>query len=396
MMKKYAIFGGYGDQYWTNLAQPNFRGKCHGLTVCEVQDNGQMEKCFSNDGIESPATLVLSSDHQFIYAANETHDFIERGYGGGITAFRFDPETGSVEKINQSLSYGASPAYVFLDKTDKYLFAANHGSKFYCTSFVEKDGELVPKVLRDEGCVSMFAVREDGGIGKLLDRVVFEGTGIDPFDHASAHPHCVIIDDQDFIIIPDKGADCIHVCKLDRDHEKMQVLSTCKTELGSSPRHAAFVPGTDFVLVINEYDGHVCSYRLDRSGGTLTRISRLDCGDPSREFVHSIYQRKMHAWACDVQVHPNGRFVYTNIDQKILSLFCLDHSTGELTLQEQLDVDASSRGMQIDPEGKYLVTACMMSEKAEIYAIDQDSGRLTYHSSVDLPTPSALRFAYPN
>ena len=32
----YACFGGFGPQYWTNLAEPNINGKCHELTICAV------------------------------------------------------------------------------------------------------------------------------------------------------------------------------------------------------------------------------------------------------------------------------------------------------------------------------------------------------------------------
>lgn len=393
----FACFGGFGPQYWTSISSPNIEGKCDQLTICTMDTKtGEMKEHSCVEGIKNPGTVVVSPDQKFIYAANEDHDFMERGYGGGVSAFSFDIESGNAKLINQSLSYGASAAYINLDKTGRFLFVANHGSKFYCTRFVEKDGVLEPKVIRDEGCISMFEIREDGGIGRLLDRLVLDGTGADPVEHASAHPHSVMIDDEDMIVIPNKGGDSICVCRLDREAKKMRVLSVCKIEYGSSPRHAAFVKGTPYVLVQNEFDGHLCSYSLDRKTGELTRISRLDNSDPNEPFDHPMLGKK-HPWGVDVQIHPNGRFAYTNNTQNVISLFYINRDTGELSLEKQHKIKdvIMSRGMQIDCTGTFLVVTGMASEKAAVFRICPKTGELTRVSEIGLPTPTALRFIYP-
>lgn len=71
------------------------------------------------------------------------------------------------------------------------------------------------------------------------------------------------------------------MCRLNRETQKLDKLSVFQSDYGSSPRHACFVKNTPYVLIQNEYDGHLCSYRLDRSAGTLERISRVDIMDPS-------------------------------------------------------------------------------------------------------------------
>lgn len=393
----YACFGGFGPQHWTNLTEPNIDGKCHGLTICTVDgETGRMRVHSEVPGIESPSTLAVSPDQKYLYAGNESHDFGGRGFGGGVSAFRFNAETGTAQLINQSLAYGSSTAYVTLDKTGRYLFAANHGSKYYCTRFEQADGRLQPKVIRDEGCVSVFRLREDGGIGPLVDRLVLSGTGADPVEHASAHPHSILLDDQDFAVIPNKGGDNIYVCKFDRGTEKLNTLSVFKTELGSSPRHACFVPGTPYVLVQNEYDGHLCSYALDRARGELTRISRLDSWDPALPCRHPLLG-ELHPWGIDVQLHPNGRFVYDNNTQGVIGCFVLDRKTGELSLRGRFHLDGvlMSRGMQIDGSGRFLVVSGVSAEKAVILSIDQETGALAPASEIALPTPTALRFLYP-
>ena len=395
--KIYACFGGFSDQYWVKLSSPDIEGKCDGLTICEMDpDTGRMEAVFQSHGVDSPSTLVVSPDQRYIYAGNEGHDFKGRGLGGGVTAFRFNMETKEAEVINDSFAFGSSTCYVTLDRTGKYLFAANGGSKFYVTRVEEKDGELQPVALRDEGCVCVFQIREDGGIGRLVDRVVLSGTGIDPVEHASAHPHSVLVDDEDYVIIPNKGGDDIYVGKFNRATEKIEILSIFKTEFGSSPRHAAFVRGTPYVLVQNEYDGHVNSYRLDKEKGELSRISRLDTIIADLPVPENQLFGKKHPWGIDVQVHPGGRFVFTNNTQVSVDTFELNEK-GELTLRFQyhLDVPSMTRGMQIDRQGRFLVVTGVMNERAYIFSIDQEDGHLTLVSDIELPTPTALRFLYP-
>lgn len=395
----YACFGGFGKQYWANLYAPNIDGKCQQLTICRVDgDTGRMTVHSTVPEIHNPSTVVVSPDQNYIYAGNEDHDFRERGYGGGLTAFRFDMTTGKAEKINDSLAYGSSTAYITLDKTGKFIFVANHGSKYYCSRYPIVEGKRRPMVIRDEGCICVFAVREDGGIGELVDRLVLEGTGIDPVEHASAHPHSILLDDQDFAIIPNKGGDNIYVCKFDRAARKLRTLSVFQAEYGSSPRHACFVPGTPFVLVQNEYDGHLCSYALDRSTGVLTRISRVDSWDPDlkQDKTFSLLDSRKHPWGIDVQLHPNGRFVFNNNTQGIVGTFELNRETGELTLRHRFLLGkVFSRGIQVDRSGRFLVVTGVTAEKALVLAIDEQTGALSLSSEVALPTPTALRFLYP-
>ena len=138
----YVFVGGYGDQYWTGIAEPTIRGNCQGISVCKLDLNeGTLSVCGTSDSVVSPSTLIVSPNGKYLYASNETSDFLKRGFGGGISAFSFDSAQPALNLINQSLAYGAFPAYINIDKTGKYLLVANHGSKLYCTRFEEKDGK---------------------------------------------------------------------------------------------------------------------------------------------------------------------------------------------------------------------------------------------------------------
>lgn len=296
--------------------------------------------------------------------------------------------------INQSLAYGSSSCYIHIDKTGKYLLVANHGTKFYVTRFIETEAGLEPVCVHDQGCVSLFAIREDGGVGKLLDRLVLGGTGAHPIEHASAHPHCVLIDEQDFVVIPNKGGDSITVAKLNRETEKLDVLSVYHSDFGTSPRHAMFVPGTDFVLGTNEFGGQVASYRLDRENGELTRITLLPTFDPNQPNETFFIMKMANPWAIDIQLHPNRKFVYADNTTGAILLYYLDIETGELTHVQNFLAKSSSmpRGLQISPDGDYLIATTVAGEKIVAYHIDSETGFLTECSTLTMPTPTAVRF----
>lgn len=395
-MKDLAYFAGYGKQYWLNLIEPNIDGRCDGITVCEVnRDDGRMNVVNSIHGIESPATLVVSPDGRFLYAANELNNFKGLGNGGGVSAFSIDGE-GGIELINQSFAAGSCTAYIAVDRTGKYLFVANHGSYYYCSRYdISSNGDIHPVVVRDEGCVCMFQIREDGGIGRLMDRIVLEGVGTDPLIHGSSHPHSIVIDDDDFVVIPNKGGDNIYVCRLDRMEGRLVTLSVFDAGVGSSPRHAFFCKGTPYLLVVNEYDAHLCSYRLNRGNGTLSLVDRLDTYND--EVVHDgnlVTTRR--PWAIDVQMHPNGRFVYSNNTQGLISLFYFSPIDGGLELVRQFHVDSigMTRGIQVSPDGRFLCVTCVNGDIAKVYEIDQETGFISLVHEVGLPTPTALRFVY--
>lgn len=393
----YACFGGFGEQCWTSPGRPDIYGKCDGLTVCSVDSvTGEMTAVSQSHGVESPSTLVVSPDQHFVYAANESHDFQGIGYGGGVTAFSFDPQTGETKKINDSLSFGSSACYIDVDKTGKYLLVANHGSRFYITRFREEAGKLVPDVQRDEGCVSLFAIRSDGGVGKLLDRLILQGVGSDPIVHGSAHPHSVQIDDEDFVVIPNKGGDNIYVAKLNRETERLEVLSVCPCDHGSSPRHLCFVPDTPWVLIQNEFDAHLCSYHLNRETGNLTPVSQVDTIDRSKPTTVTSIGTMVQQWGLDVQVHPNGCFVYTNNTVGTVCLSYLDTKSGMLTVKHHytLDVKSMPRGIQLDKEGKFLIVTGVQNEKVILLRIDPETGKLSPAQELPVPTPTAARFIY--
>jgi 6-phosphogluconolactonase len=82
-------------------------------------------------------------------------------------------------------------------------------------------------------------------------------------------------------------------------------------------------------------------------------------------------------WAADIHITPNGKFLYTSErTSSILSAFAVDGESGALTYVSSVPTEKQPRGFAIDPSGKFLIASGEKSETISVYAIDQTSGAL--------------------
>ena len=90
---------------------------------------------------ENPSFLAIDPSNRFLYAANEISDY-KGEKSGAISAFAIDRKSGKLTFLNQVPSHGAGPCYVSLDRTGKYVLAANYDSGNVAVFPVLKDGRL--------------------------------------------------------------------------------------------------------------------------------------------------------------------------------------------------------------------------------------------------------------
>lgn len=82
-------------------------------------------------------------------------------------------------------------------------------------------------------------------------------------------------------------------------------------------------------------------------------------------------------WAADIDVTPDGRFVYaTERSTSIITAFAADPETGALTRLSTIGTEKQPRGIRIDPTGRFLIASGEKSDKLSVYAIDGQTGRL--------------------
>jgi 6-phosphogluconolactonase len=86
---------------------------------------------------------------------------------------------------------------------------------------------------------------------------------------------------------------------------------------------------------------------------------------------------KPKIWAADIQLTPNGKFLYsTERTLSKIALFSVAPTTGKLTYRANFSTEKQPRGIKIDPSGTYLVASGEKSDRLAVYKIDPSNGGL--------------------
>ena len=89
------------------------------------------------------------------------------------------------------------------------------------------------------------------------------------------------------------------------------------------------------------------------------------------------YNQKDSAFASDIHVTPNGKFIYGAVrTTSTLHGYKIDPEKGTLTVIGKWPTEKTPRGFNIDPRGKFLLAVGMDAASLTVHAIDQNSGEL--------------------
>ncbi len=367
----------------------------------------QVVDCLEAD---NASVIKASADRKVIYAANESKNFGGiNGAGGGITACRI-MDDGRLEKINDSIAYGSRTAYVEPTSDNRYLLVANHGSHTTVTCSYERNrnGEWRLKRGFDESNVALFSLREDGGIGGLLDLVAFEikGYWCHGGGQSTSHIHCVRTRD-DLVFACNRGADEIEVLKIDRHANELVFIYSFFVRSGYAPRYLEFHPHDSIIYVANENYPSVSVYRYD-AGGKLTELQMLGTmpeeyyidrplpkfdkrhADPGEKNTSGFADRGA-AMPSDIHISQDGRFLYvSNRGPKgNIAVFRVnqDHT---LSLRGHIFIDSKDpRGFALN--GDLLYVGLLDRNTMQVFLLDKESGLVSKHLyDFGLPAPSSF------
>lgn len=295
-----------------------------------------------------PSFLAVNPAHTMLYSVLEA--------SAAIAAFAIDPMTGGLTKRgSDQASGGDAPAFVSVDKTGKWVMAANYNG----------------------GSVRIFPVMNDGSLGSPSDTKM-PGT----------NPHLIITDAANaFAFVPCKGSDLIAQFAFNAQTGTLTANATASvpTASGAGPRHLAFHPSGKFAYLINELDDTMTALSYDSGTGRLTTIHSLST-------LPSGMSSGQNSCA-EVMVHPTGKFVYgSNRGDDSIVVYSIDQNTGRMTLVGHDDSGGSTpRHFSLDETGSVLFAANRDSNKVVVFDVSVDTGRLTKVS--DSPTVQQPEFA---
>jgi 6-phosphogluconolactonase len=268
----------------------------------------------------APSFLAPNPAMTFLYAVDENQ-------AGRVGAYRIDADAGALSFLGAVSTEGSGPAFVGLDRTGRYVFAANY----------------------TDGSVTVFPVQADGSLGA-------------PTDHqmAGGEAHMAITDPSNaYLFVPCKADDRVRRFTFDATTGKLgsdaAMTGSVMTAAGAGPRHLAFHPNGKWAYLINETSSTMTAYAYDAATGTMTPVGTQSTVPPSFHGTNT---------AAEVWVHPSGSWVVgSNRGADDLVVFAVDASTGALVSPTFTSAGGMApRDFAFDPSGSWL------------YAADEDSG----------------------
>jgi len=343
----------YIGTYTPNLADPHAyaNGKGEGIYLVNIDDvTGALSglKLVAKD--RSPAWLVLSADHKFLYAVNEI-DSYGPGKSGSVTAYAVDAKSGALKKLNTVDSGGAGPCFISVHASGKFVLVANYIG----------------------GSFSVLPIKADGSLGEASDVAKPGG----PTNSASAvdappgqepsspnritHGHMIASDPSgQYVVGDDAGRDKIFVWRLNTETGKLMEVSVTAALAGSAPRHFGFSPDGKTLYQIGEYNARLTTYGF--ANGKLTpkgqSISALPDG----------YQGT--GTASRLLVSPSGKNVYSaNRTHNSIATFAVGAGGMATKLATTPTEGEHPRSLAIDPSGKFFYSLNLRANNVTAFHI---------------------------
>jgi 6-phosphogluconolactonase len=307
-----------------------------------------------------PAFFVIHPDGRHLYACIS-------GEPGGVAAYAIDPRTGGLSYLNRELAGGGDTSFISLDRTGRYALVANYQG----------------------GSAAVLALRPDGGLGDWTAFVQQAGHSVDPVRQTHAYAHSIITDPSNrFALVADLGLDRVLVYRFDERDGSLGPNSPAFAAVapGSGARHVRFHPNGRWAYVINEMASTITAFNWEAATGALTEFQTV-AALPDGFTGHSA--------AAELEVHPNGRFLFASIrGADSLAAFAIHPDTGRLSLVGHVASGGRTpRNFAIDPSGRWIVCSNQDSDNAVVFRIDAGTGLLTQAGgAVPVPGPFCERF----
>lgn len=318
---------------------------------------GETEARGETTPARNPSFLARSPDGTRLYAVDELE-------AGAVSAFRRDPAAGSLERINGQSTGGAHPCYLSLDVTGRFLLVANYTG----------------------GSVAVLPIGTDGAIAPASQVLAHEGSSVDPNRQQSPHPHMILPSpDGRYVYVADLGTDQIVCYQLDTESGRLLDVAYTDVRAGMGPRHFAFSPDGNTMVVIGELDSTLNSFTVE-SDGTLTAVSTVstlpDGFDRPTTCAHVLFS-------------PDGRFVYgSNRGHDSIAVAAFDAGTRLLEIVQIIETGGHEpRNFTVDPSGNWLLVGNQNSDTITVLARDAATGHLTVTgNSIETASPVCLLF----
>ena len=233
-----------------------------------------------------------------------------------------------------------------------------------CFISTDMAGRFLLAAYYTAGAVSVHVLDETGRL--LPDPVVWETT--------LPKAHCIHVDDTNkYTFLPHVGeSNTIFQYVFDAESGQLSDNDPPRVDQpeGLGPRHYSYHPNGNFVYFDNEQGSSITAYRFDRAAGTLSPFQTVSTLPEGFDGHNSCAQ---------IWMTPSGRNLYaSNRGHDSIAMYAVDGDTGSLTYLGAQPTLSTPRAFGIDPSNSCMLVGGLDSGEVASYRIDPDSGRLTH------------------
>jgi 6-phosphogluconolactonase len=278
--------------------------------------------------IGEPTFIAFSPDKKYAYAIDEQLE----GPLASVIAYAVDQTTGALSEINRE----------------------DVGTPVNAHAWVHQSGDWVLSANYDGNSVTVFQVRDDGGLEP----------GMTPVP-AGTRAHQIVFDSTGTVLF----VPCLegHIAVYDFASGALTPREPPEVEVDGGARHIAFSKDEKFLYVLTQNESTITQFAYDKESVTLTPIETIPAAPDGG------------ALSAHIALHPSGKFLYaSNRSDDSVAMFSIDQTTGKLTnLGYQREMLVFPRFFAIDPTGQWMVIASQDSAEILLHSIDQELGTLS-------------------
>lgn len=321
---------------------------------------GSVQALGITEGIDNPTFLEVAPDGRSLSAISEVAGRNE----GDITAYGIDPDTGELTYLSRQPTRGDGTAHTSHDKSGRFAAIANYSG--------------LPAQAKPNQSIAIYPRDPDGTLRPPVSEVRHHGSGPNAQRQERPHAHCVRwTPDNRFVVVADLGIDRLLVYRFDQTSGALTPHGETLLPPGSGPRHFRFHPSLPFAYLVNELTCTLASLAFNAEAGTFEILA-----------IEPTTPEPVPGNSCSaIDIAAGGNHLYVgNRGHDSLSGFAIDRSSGIARLIGTTPCGGRvPRDFAFDPTGQVLVVANQDSDLITLFRHAPQTGAL---APLGAPIPS--------
>lgn len=320
-------------------------------------DDKKIEKFNLAYKIENPTYFAIDRERHILYSPCRING------ESGVSSFKYWQEQDSLNLVNYHVSEKKQPCHLSMDSDKQILITSNyHENKMIVYNTLEGIILNYPQVCSHEG-KSINSERQDK-----------------PHIHSS-----ILTKDNKYVLSVDLGIDKLVVYQLNGSNLDCRMDLSFSFPEGSGPRHIVY-SNSEYYYVISELTSEIFVLKYTPGEKSLfENIQTISSTSPEYEGTKS---------GAAIRIHPSNKFLYSSDrGNNSINLFSI-LPDGKLKYLNSFSCEGNSpRDFNIDPSGNFLFCANEKSNNVAVFSISRVTGELTFITSQEVSSPTAVEFA---